>query len=96
MTHVREELQLRLRHLLHLCGHSVLLVHRGFQLSVDACTGEERVDGCCAHHDEQHHEHEQHEQVDALRVEVVGSLVNTRAKRREMILLSYRLVVLHE
>ena len=96
VTHVREELQLRLRHFLHLSRHFALLFHRGFQLSVDAGTGEERVDGCGAHHDEQHHEHEQHEQVDALRVEVVGSLVHTRAKRREMVLLSYRLVVLHE
>ena len=58
VTHVREELQLRLRHLLHLCGHSVLLVHRGFQLLVDARSGDEGVDSRSAHGDEQHHEHQ--------------------------------------
>ena len=66
------------------------------QTAVDACLGYvcTYCEGAC--YDEQHHKHDEHEQIDALRIEVACSLVNARAQSREVVLLSHRLVVLHE
>ena len=47
-------------------------------------------------HDEHGDDDEEHEQIVALGVEVVGSLVHTRAQVEQVVLLAHGLVVLHE
>ena len=76
VAHVGEELQLRLRHALHVLGHAALALHGVLKLPVDASLGHVGSDGIGAHDDEQRDDGEQDEQVDTLRVELVGSPVD--------------------
>ena len=75
VAYVGEELQLCLCHSFHLLGHGLLLAHRVVQTAVDACFC--HVCTYCegAHHDEQHNEHYEHEQIYSLGVEFAGSVV---------------------